>query len=476
MRAPRPGLLLLLAVFSLALARPATAQTPLAREETAAVVDALTAGAGHALPTLDLATIQPALRAWSGEKRAAAQEALYKAAIAYAAAQHGQRMRPSAIDANWALAPQPFDVAAEFESARAARALPQWLAALPPPSAGYRNLVDAYLRYLGFAAAGGWDILESGTLRAGDQTPAVGNLRQRLQAEGYTPSRDGADLFDPTLEAALIEFQRRNGLTEDGVLGPGTLAALNMPLSTRLDTIAANLERWRWLPRYMPARRIEVNIADQTLNYFDADLPRATMRVIVGTQAHVTPMFSAMIEGVVFNPSWTVPAWIAAQEILPRAASDPTYLARNGYSQNGGTLVQAPGAANALGQVKFDMPNSFGVYLHDTPAKSLFAFTDRRLSHGCVRLEAPRELAALVLAETAWSDAAIDQAIATGRTQRIALSAPLPVFFLYWTASTDLSGALHFTRDVYGWDSALIQALRTRITSAAARTDFCAVE
>jgi murein L,D-transpeptidase YcbB/YkuD len=184
------------------------------------------------------------------------------------------------------------------------------------------------------------------------------------------------------------------------------------------------------------------------------------MRAIVGDRGHKSPMFISRLESVVFNPPWNVPPSIAAKELLPKERAHPGYLARNDFIfVVGGALRQLPGPRNSLGQLKFDFPSPFGVYLHDTPARAIFAQAERWRSHGCIRLEKPRELAAAVLGPQGWTADRIDTSIAAGDTSRVGLSAPVPLYVLYWTVVIAPDGAPEFRRDTYGWDAELTRAL-----------------
>jgi len=223
--------------------------------------------------------------------------------------------------------------------------------------------------------------------------------------------------------------------------------------------IDANLERWRWLPHDLPDDRLELDTGAAEATLYVAGRPALQMRAIVGDPSHKTPMFASRVDAVVFNPPWNVPDSIARKEILPKAARDPGYLSRNGFVRTTQGLQQRPGPGNALGQVKFDLRSPFGVYLHDTPGRASFARRARTLSHGCMRLEQPRELAERLLAVQGWARARIDQAIAAGSTQRVSLRNPMPLFVVYRTASVDQDGWATFRRDRYGWDHKLLAAL-----------------
>lgn len=373
----------------------------------------------------------------------------------------GLRVRPSAIDPLWAIEAPRRNVAAEFEAARAAGRLAAWLRALEPPHETYRQLAAERCRYIAIVDRGGWTPLARGpALKAGDASPAIEGLRVRLGLEGYdlklTPT---LSRFDDDLDAALRAFQRRHDLEEDGVLGEATRAALNVSAQQRLQQIEANLERWRWMPHELPADRLEVDTGAAEATLFLAGRPDLRMRAIVGDPRHRTPMFASNLEAVVFNPPWNVPTSIAQNEILPRLARDPGYLARNGFVRTAQGLQQRPGPSNALGQLKFDLRSPFGVYLHDTPGRAAFARRVRTLSHGCMRLEQPRELAERLLASQGWDRAGIDATIAAGATRRIALQRQLPLFVVYRTASVDAEGWVTFRTDPYGWDSKLTAAL-----------------
>jgi murein L,D-transpeptidase YcbB/YkuD len=207
----------------------------------------------------------------------------------------------------------------------------------------------------------------------------------------------------------------------------------------------------------MPADRIEVNAASAQLQLFRDNVPVFATRVVVGEADKQTPEMQAQIESILFNPPWHVPHSIAVKEILPRQRSDPGYLTHhNMVLQPDGSILQRPGAGSSLGQLKFEMPNSFDVYLHDTPLKGLFARNDRRGSHGCVRVENPRELASLLLQEPVGS---VNQAISAGSTHREYLPASLPVFIVYQTVSVEPGGAVRFLPDAYGRDQEILDQL-----------------
>ncbi len=262
------------------------------------------------------------------------------------------------------------------------------------------------------------------------------------------------------------------------------LDAAGLSREDRIDRLRVNLERWRWLQRDLPLRRVDVLIPLFELRMRDtgAATPHA---VIVGARRTPTPSFAAVIDAVTLNPPWTPPASIATDELLPRFRRDPGAAAREGFDvlDSAGrvidpaevnwrtrlfpyTLRQRPGAGNALGRLRFDLPNPYAVYLHDTPSRGLFARADRALSHGCIRVAAPVSLAVAALADPAWDEAALEAAIEEGATRALPLSAPLPVYVLYLTAMPDESGVVKYAEDIYRRDAAVLRALDQEETSA----------
>ena len=255
-----------------------------------------------------------------------------------------------------------------------------------------------------------------------------------------------------------MHFQERHGLTADGVVGPATLRAMNVPVEARIDQIRINLERARWVMHELRGEFVLVNVAGFDVSYFRNDEPIWTSKVIVGRPYRETPIFKSMITYVVLNPTWTIPPGILVKDKLPILKRDPGYLKRNNIRvidsagrevdphsvdwsrYSGGRLPpyqlrQDPGDDNALGLVKIMFPNPYLVYLHDTPSKSLFDKDERTFSSGCIRVQKAFELAELVLNDPVrWNRAALDAAVATKKTQTVNLARPVPVLILYWTA------------------------------------------
>ncbi|HXQ10995.1 MAG TPA: L,D-transpeptidase family protein [Caulobacteraceae bacterium] len=442
---------------------PAPAQ-PISAADAAALLAALDSAADQGLPAVDtkamraqLASPDPAVHA-QGEARLAA------AAVAYARAERSGQLAADRFPNNWAIRPGRYDAQADFGAARAGQRLAAWVASLPPPDPRYRGLVDAHSRYAAIVARGGWPRLATSPgLKADVASPAVRLLMQRLAVEDPTVVVPGAasPVFDAAVSAAVGRAQDRYGLDATGVVDTATLAALNVPADERLAQIRASLERSRWMPRDIPGYRIELNIAAQELTLFDGGAPAMVMRAIVGRPNRQTPTFRDALSGVVFNPPWNVPADIAEAEIWPKARRDAGYLARHHYVvRAGGGLQQLPGPDCALGAIKFELSNRFGVYMHDTPTKSLFTRDLRLFSHGCMRLEHPADLAKQVLQDNPdWPPSRIDDAIEAGATVRAPLRHPVTVFVIYSTAFVDDQGSLAFRADAYKWDSKLIAML-----------------
>ncbi|MEI9987940.1 MAG: L,D-transpeptidase family protein [Aliidongia sp.] len=276
------------------------------------------------------------------------------------------------------------------------------------------------------------------------------------------------DKLDGKVLDALKHFQQRHGLTPDGRLGKQSFAALNVSLAERTGQIVANLERRREVARLLAPTRIEVNVAAATVTVLRDGQAVSMMRAIVGDAEHQTPMLISNIRDVEINPPWIVPASIIKKEIRPKMKRDPDYLAHNEMSWADGQLIQAPGDKNSLGHLKFEFANPFSVYLHDTPMHRLFALDGRALSHGCVRLEHPLDLAQTLLADATPDP--IQQAIDSGTTSRMRLPASMPVAVLYWSVLVDPDGTVDFRDDLYKRDARLLAALHKprRLPSAGA--------
>ena len=376
---------------------------------------------------------------------------------------HG-RVNPELIYSDCAIDVPEVDLPGVLESALAAGTVRRSLADLAPAHPGYRALKQALALY----RTKDWPPVPAGApLRTGDKNERVAALRARLEASGDLVPPDPAappgerDLFDAPLQAALRGFQGRQGLEDDGAVGPATLEALNVAAADRMRQIEINLDRWRWLPRDLGERYVMVNVAGFALQVVEADKPILSMRIVAGKPSTRTPMFTGTMTHIVLNPYWNVPPVILKNEIEPKMKSDPGYAARENLEVlPGGKVRQKPGPNNALGKIKFLFPNRFNVYLHDTPAQALFSRSVRTFSHGCIRVEKPLDLAEYLLRDDpAWTREKIGSVLGDGRERWIVVPRPLPVHLVYWTAWVDDAGALQFRKDVYGRDRPLLEML-----------------
>ncbi len=401
----------------------------------------------------------------------------------------GSHVRAGKVEAGgltprWQLLLADADLPGRLQQAAAPDA---FLNELASSLAGYPRLQQALAHYQAIAAAGDWPALPDGpTLRAGDHAEAVLALRARLAREAMdgAPDDKAGALFDASLEAAVRRFQARHGLDVDGAVGSQTRLALNTPVNARIDQLVANLERRRWLGAAPGRRQVRVNVAAFTLEAVDGDAVPLRMRVVVGRPYRPSPEFSDRIRYLVLNPYWEVPPSLAAKDKLPLIRRDPGYLAREhmrvlqGWGERPRQidpasvdwwrvatplpyrLRQDPGPWNALGRIKFMFPNVHDVYLHDTPARELFAHAERGFSSGCIRLQDPLGLADWLLADVpGWSPEALRAAIDSGDTRTVNLREPVPVYLLYWTAWVGSDGAVQFRRDIYDRDAPLAAAL-----------------
>lgn len=353
----------------------------------------------------------------------------------------------------------------------------------------YRGLKGSLGKLRDIQKAGGWpSIPVVHGLKLGDNdSKLVPLVRKRLAATGELAAGASLDapVFDAQLADAVKLYQQRNRLQAQGVVDRSTLRAMNVPIADRIGQVRANLERARWV---LPGLRGDFLLVN--LPAFKAYLIRGNKnvweaRTMIGNEARQTPSFRADMRTVVFNPDWTVPPTILQEDVLDGMKRGEDMIAKKHLTilDHGGRLVdpsavdwasataahfpytlrQPPGEDNALGRVKFVFPNSYGIYLHDTPSRDLFTFDRRTFSSGCIRIENPLDLARILLeGKPGWDAARIQQAVASGRTQPVSLPAPLPVLIVYWTVSVGAAGEVRFARDVYDQDPILVRALDGR--------------
>ncbi|HEX8445549.1 MAG TPA: L,D-transpeptidase family protein [Sphingomonas sp.] len=413
------------------------------------------------------------LRDSDGEAADRGDADLIVAALDHARAVHSGRLDTADFLKDWGLRPAAYDPWPSFSQAIAKDRLAAWIAALPPPYAGYDGLMKGLKTYRAIEAAGGWPMLEPGpdmTLNA--TGPRVLALRKRLAVEDDAVATTGTT-FDLALLNAVRRAQRRYGINPSGIVSKQTLAALNVPARDRVRQIMANMERWRWLPQDLDKDRVQVNIAAAVLTVFDGDRPVTSMKAVTGRPGDNTPMLQSRIHSIVINPPWNVPTSIATKELWPKEKANPGYFRRNAIKVipldgGGNRLQQAAGDQSALGRLKFDFDNPYSVYLHDTPAQAGFSRWDRLASHGCVRLEKPVELANLLLADNPDYAGGVETAIAEGDTKRVRLTTPVTVYLLYWTAFASANGQINFRGDPYDWDGILASKIEARGARAAA--------
>ncbi len=294
------------------------------------------------------------------------------------------------------------------------------------------------------------------SLQQQDDWPAVTSIpdiKKRLQTLDDIDTTNGSDT---SLEQGIKNFQRRHGMTRNGKINKTFLTALNTPLQTRINQILVNMERSRWLPDTVQGDYLAINIPEFKLHMYRDDSLLWDMNVVVGQSVHKTVIFSGTLKHIVFSPYWNVPPGILKKEVLPGIKKDKSYLARHHMEWNGGNVRQTPGPWNSLGGVKFLFPNSYNIYLHDTPAKDLFGENDRAFSHGCIRLAEPAKLAGWLLRDdTLWTGEKIQKAMHTGSEKWVTVKYPFRVFIVYFTSWVDRQGTLNFRKDIYGRDSRL---------------------
>lgn len=399
------------------------------------------------------------------------------------------RVHPISRADRWHMSEEKADLAEHLEAALEGKGrLRESLRRLAPSHREYGVMKYWLAEYRGIQEDGGWPAIPKGSaLSVGDRGERVAILCDRLEAEYLMEPGSCGDSFDSALAEGVRRFQAHHGVERSGAVDEATLSLLNVPVRERISQIRFNLECWRWLPNSLGKRHVRVNIADFTLTAWEDGEPKLSMRVVVGRKEDSTPVFSDRIVSVSLNPPWNVPESIAEEEILPELQKDPGYLERQGmelltsWGEHGAVLSpdtidwsgitpedfkfrirQKHGDGSALGKVKFVLTNPFNIYLHDTPSKSYFSRHRRALSHGCVRVERPVDLADWLLRPD-WTRETIEKEIRKGEPTFLPLAGEgIPVHILYWTAFADTEGGLQFRRDIYGWNRRMDAVLRRR--------------
>lgn len=332
--------------------------------------------------------------------------------------------------------------------------------------AQYFNLRKALQKYREIEKKGGWGTIDMGegvkAIKPGDSSPAVAQVRKRLFMEGYIANDSGKNVFDAELAEGLASYAKRHNEVPGKNITPAIVKDLNTPVSERIKTLSVNMERCRWVAPEMNTSPefIAVNIPSFWLQYIREGKEVLSSRVVVGKELNKTVVFSGKMSYLVFSPYWNVPPSILKNEIKPELARNPNYLAEHNMEWEGDRVRQRPGGNNSLGLVKFMFPNSNNIYLHDTPAKSLFSRDERAFSHGCVRVQKARELAiAITKKDGGWSEAKVDAAMNKGTENSYVLKKKIPVYIAYFTAWADENGNVAFFDDVYSRDQRLAQML-----------------
>src|SRR6266702_844557 len=402
------------------------------------------------------------------------------------------RVNPSHFNFDINVQDKKYDLA-EFVSDNAVDAtdLPGLIAKVEPDSEQYRKTEEALARYLELAkqqeqmGAEPLPMVEK-AVSVGGSYPAAAQLLMRLQLEGDVDGGAGESakttVFDAELSDGVKRYQHRHGIAEDGKLTPQTIKSLNVPLTERVTQLQTSLERWRWLPDPYVNPRLLVNLPEFVLRgYTPEHKLDFTMKVVVGKVVgeHQTPVFTHMMKYLVFRPYWNVPVGIAKKELVPHIAVSQGYLASKNFevtnskgdvltsysakqvSQGGVMVRERPGPKNSLGLVKFMFPNQYDIYLHSTPAVSLFDRTRRDFSHGCIRVQKPEDLAAWVLqGQGDWDLEKVQEAMNSGPDNHaVSLKTPLPIVIFYATALVEEDGHVHFFDDIYGYDAEMHRVL-----------------
>lgn len=333
----------------------------------------------------------------------------------------------------------------------------------------YYLLKKGLKRYQDIQAKGGWGKVDFPSnvksLKEGDSAVAIAQIRKRLFLSGDLTTDSGKKLFDTELKDGLAKYEIRHNRKADGVITATLAKELSVPVEDRIQTIIVNMERCRWIdPEVMNSKElVSVNIPSYKLNYMKDGKSVLESNVVVGKELNKTVVFSGKMSYIVFSPYWNIPKSIIEKEVTPGMEKNPNYLEDKNMEWNDGNVRQKPGKANSLGLVKFMFPNSNNIYLHDTPAKSLFNKESRAFSHGCVRVEKARDLAVAIMDDqNKMSASEIDKAMNAGTEKSVSLKRKIPVYISYFTAWADKDGHVDFYEDVYNRDNRLAQLLYTK--------------
>ncbi|QEC51551.1 murein L,D-transpeptidase YcbB/YkuD [Anseongella ginsenosidimutans] len=382
-----------------------------------------------------------------------------------------------AKDLEWFIPRKKMDMAALINSVLETNE--KGLEEVEPLHPQYGKLRDYLENLEGLSGKVSWDSLQLQvkSYAPGDSARLIGQVKQRLALMGFKNANDRSDQYTASLDSLIKTYRLCNGLKSGGNIDRELVDNLNIPVKDRVRKILINMERLRWVPDTPGNYYLLVNIPGFMLYAYENDSLAWSMPVVVGKPVHQTVIFSGSMKYVVFSPYWNIPPGILANETLPAIKRNVSYLRKNNMEVvRGGKVVdpgtinwqkynasnfpymirQKPGGNNSLGRVKFLFPNEYNIYLHDTPAKSLFSADSRPFSHGCIRVSRPQELAEYLLRrDSTWTSGKIAAAMKSGKEKYVTLKEPVMVYIGYFTAWVDSKGHLNFRPDVYGHDAKL---------------------
>jgi murein L,D-transpeptidase YcbB/YkuD len=391
-----------------------------------------------------------------------------------------EALQSSGVDNNWVRYPLKFDIISLMSKEN----ITQTLHEITPKGYGYPKLINSLRELYVVKWKGGWNKLPPfKSIKIGSSGKIVKQLRERLKfSKDYRWCKNSTNgiKFDSCLDKAVKRFQRRHGLTADGVVGKGTQQVLNISVDRKIKKVLLNMDRIKWLPRIESERYIVVNIPEYMLHFIEYQQNSKNLRVIIGDTKHPTPVFSDEVSYITLNPYWKLPEGIVKREVVPEMLKNPNYIKKQGlevhstWEENSSTiplksinwnnysdgkekfpyrLMQPPGPRNALGKIKFKFPNNFSVYLHDTPTKHLFKKSRRAFSHGCVRLSNPLSLLNSISNDPSLESIDINSILAKKEKKDVILTYKIPINIIYLTAWVNENNELTFGDDIYKYDS-----------------------
>jgi L,D-transpeptidase YcbB len=390
------------------------------------------------------------------------------------------KLDPKKIYTNWDIDKTPFDVNMRLFEAFSKNNMQEVVQNCRPNSLVYVQLKEALRLIEKYPDLDFTPISFVEKIVPNETNPKVVAIKKRLRYWGDSnASRNKSSFYDAKTVAAVKRFQERHGLAPDGIIGAGTIEALNFTKSSRKKQIIANLERWRWFEENPNEDYISINIPDYKLIVVENQDSTITQKVVVGTSKRKTPVLTSYLKTVVLNPTWTIPPTILKEDVLPAMKRNRNYLLNKDiliYDSNNNVVapeswnankplnykyIQKPGPNNTLGEMKILFPNQHSIYLHDTNHRNLFGLHNRSLSSGCIRVEKPLELAGYFLNHSEkWSKEKIDSVVATRKTHYVKIEKKYNLYIWYWTAWSH-KGKLYFRKDIYDYDAALYEKLRS---------------